>query len=253
MFNTDIDSISKAAMGKASLAATRPFCYMMRSIVAGFYLIVATILSGVTGALLKNNYSEFGSLLSAYLFATAIILIVFLGGELFTGNNMVMMMGLYTKKVKASDVIRVFVYSYIGNFIGCFILGTIFYFTGAKQDILVPYFEAVVPAKLGLTCTQLFLRGVLCNFMVCLAVLTGTRMKTESGKLTVMYMVIMCFVLTGFEHCIANMGTFTIAGWMLGGLDWAAVFKNMLFATLGNIVGGGVLLAWSLKAMSYEG
>lgn len=253
MFNVDVDSISKSAIGKASLAAGQPFKYFMRSIVAGFYIVVATILSNVTAAVLMTNYSEFSSLLGAFLFATAIILIVFLGGELFTGNNMVMMMGLYNKKVKASDVIRVFAYSYIGNFIGCFILGTIFYFTGSKQDLLIPFYGSVIPGKLSPSWIQILLRGVLCNFMVCLAVLTGTRMKTESGKLTVMYMVIMCFVLTGFEHCIANMGTFTIASWMLGGLNWILVAKNMIFATIGNIIGGGILLGWSLKAMSYEG
>jgi nitrite transporter NirC len=252
MFRVDVDSISKAAADKAALSKNRPFTYFMRAIVAGFYIVVATILSNVAAAILKTNYGEFSSLLGAYLFATAIILIVFLGGELFTGNNMTMMMGLYCKKVKVRDVIRVFVYSYLGNFIGCFILGTIFYFTGCKQDILTSYYASVIPAKLEPTWLQIFLRGILCNFMVCIAVLTGTRMKTESGKITLMYMVIMCFVLTGFEHCIANMGTFTIAAWMLGGLDWLLVFKNMFFATLGNIIGGGFLLTWSLKAMSCD-
>lgn len=99
---------------------------------------------------------------------------------------------------------------------------------------------------------ELLLRGILCNFLVCLAVFTGTRMKTESGKLIVMFCIIMTFVIAGFEHCIANMGTFTVGYLLLGGLDLALIAKSMFFVTLGNIIGGAVLLGLPLKLMSTD-
>ena len=78
----------------------------------------------------------------------------------------------------------------------------------------------------------------------------GTRMKSESGKLIVMFCVIMAFVVAGFEHCIANMGTFSIAYLLLGGLPMGLVARSMICVTFGNILGGAVLLALPLKLMS---
>ena len=77
-------------------------------------------------------------------------------------------------------------------------------------------------------------------------------MKTESGKLVVMFCVIMAFVAAGFEHCVANMGTFSVAYFLYGDIDLLLVAKSMLFVTLGNIVGGALLLALPLKLMSYD-
>lgn len=77
-------------------------------------------------------------------------------------------------------------------------------------------------------------------------------MKSESGKLVVMFCVIMAFVAAGFEHCVANMGTFSVAYLLLGGINLAAVAKSMIFVTLGNIVGGAILLALPLKLMSSD-
>ena len=75
-------------------------------------------------------------------------------------------------------------------------------------------------------------------------------METEIGKLVVMFCVITAFVIAGFEHCIANMGTFTIAGFLLGGLPVKQLAMSFIFVTLGNIVGGAVFLALPIKLVS---
>lgn len=142
--------------------------------------------------------------------------------------------------------------SYIGNFVGAFFLSFLFVKSGASHQILVDYYNSFLAAKLSAPPMQLFLRGVLCNFCVCLAVLTGTRMKSESGKLIVMFCVIMAFVVSGFEHCVANMGTFSIAYLLFGSINPVLLAKSMICVTLGNIVGGALLLAAPLKLMSAE-
>ena len=96
------------------------------------------------------------------------------------------------------------------------------------------------------------LRGILCNFLVCLAVWVGAKMKSESGKLIIIFCLIMTFVESGFEHSIANMSTYTIGYLLLGGLELKMVFTSMLFVTLGNMLGGAVLLALPLYLMSWE-
>lgn len=123
---------------------------------------------------------------------------------------MVMAMGVYTKTCKVSDMIKTWVISYIGNFVGSFILGGLFVWSNASHQILVDYYRSFIYTKLDATPMELFVRGVLCNFLVCLAVYTGMKLKSESGKMIMMFCIITAFVLAGFEHCVANMGTFTI-------------------------------------------
>lgn len=252
MLTKDVETMAGAAHSKAEICEHYPVKFFIRAIMAGFFIVVATILSNVSAAVLYPSYPQFGKLLGAFLFSIAIVLIVFIGGELFTGNNMTMAMGAYAKQCTWKQVIKVWALSYIGNFVGAFFLSFLFVKSGASHDILADYYNSFVSAKLSVPPMQLFLRGVLCNFCVCLAVLTGTRMKTESGKLVVMFCVIMAFVVAGFEHCVANMGTFSIAYLLFGSLNAAAVVKSMVFVTLGNIAGGAFLLAAPLKLMSAE-
>lgn len=252
MFISDITTISTSAANKAEVCNRQIGKYMMRSVVAGFYIVVATILSNVSAALLYQEYPGLAKLLGGFLFSTAIILIVFVGGELFTGNNLTMAVGVYNGSCSIKELGKVWIFSYLGNFIGAFLLSAIFVASGASRGILTEYYESFVFSKLELTSLELLLRGVMCNFLVCLAVWIGVRMKSESGKIMVMSMVIMAFVVTGFEHCIANMAIFSISGMILDGLDMALVMKSMFFVTIGNILGGGVLLALPLKLMSGE-
>lgn len=247
MFSKELDSFSNAAVQKYSSAKNSPFRYMTSAVIAGFFIVVATILSNVTAAVFYKNSPETAKFLGSFLFSIAIVLIVFVGGELFTGNNMTMAFGLYNKKVKFGSACRVWIMSYIGNLIGAFILGGLVVLSGCASGILTDYYSAIIPAKLEPDPLTLFIRGILCNYLVCLAVFVGTRMKTESGKLVVMFCVITTFVIAGFEHCIANMGTFIIAGFLLGGLPFEQVLTSFVFVTLGNMFGGAILFALPIQ------
>ena len=203
MLNSEVESMANSAVAKSELCSNNLGKYFIRAIMAGFFIVVATILSNVSAAVLYPTYPQFAKLVGAFLFSIAIVLIVFIGGELFTGNNMTMAMGAYNGSCSVKAIIKVWVISYIGNFAGVLIFSALFVGSGASKQIMIDYYNSFVAAKLAVGPMQLLLRGVLCNFMVCLAVLTGTRMKSESGKLIVMFCVIMTFVVAGFEHCIA--------------------------------------------------
>lgn len=252
MFSKEIDSFSNASIKKSDMSRNSPFRYMISAIIAGFFIVVATILSNVTAAVFYKNSPEAAKFLGSFLFSIAIVLIVFVGGELFTGNNMTMAFGLYNKKVKLGGTCRVWLMSYIGNFIGAFILGGLAVLSGCASGILTDYYKAIIQSKLELDPLTLFIRGILCNYLVCLAVFVGTKMQTEIGKLVVMFCVITTFVISGFEHCIANMGTFTIAGFLLGGLPFEQVLTSFIFVTLGNIVGGAILFALPIQLSSKQ-
>lgn len=247
MFNKELDSFSNAALKKYDSAKNFPFRYMTSAVIAGFFIVVATVLSNVTAAVFYKSSPETAKFLGSFLFSIAIVMIVFVGGELFTGNNMTMAFGLYNKKVKLSNACRVWLMSYIGNFIGAFILGGLVVLSGCASGILTDYYKAIIPSKLELDPLTLFIRGILCNYLVCLAVFVGTKMETEIGKIVVMFCVITTFVISGFEHCIANMGTFTIAGFLLGGLPFEQTLISFIFVTLGNMVGGIILFALPIQ------
>lgn len=120
MLTKDVETMAGAAQGKADICEHYPVKFFIRAIMAGFFIVVATILSNVSAAVLYSTYPQFGKLLGAFLFSIAIVLIVFIGGELFTGNNMTMAMGAYAGSCSWKQVLKVWLVSYIGNFVGAF-------------------------------------------------------------------------------------------------------------------------------------
>ena len=252
MYNSDVDVISNLAEKKSKYASEKPTKYLCRAVVTGFYIMVAIILSYTTGAILYPKYPEVSKVLVAATFCFAIAMLVFFSGELFTGNNFVMAVGMYKKRINLSMAIKVWVYSFLGNAIGLIIFGYLFIKSGASLSAIQYYIESVAYAKLELSVTQMVLRGILCNFIVCLAYLSGIKMKSETGKFIMMFFAVFAFIIAGFEHTIANVGVFSVAYFALGGLPMALVFKNLLWVVIGNMIGGGILLALPLVYISVE-
>ena len=163
-----------------------------------------------------------------------------------------MCVGMFKKKVNLSTTLKIWLLTFIGNSIGLIIFAYLFIKSGASLSLIQHYIEGVAYAKLELTPMQMILRGILCNFSVCLAYLSGLKMKTESGKLAMMFFSVFAFIIAGFEHSIANVGVFSVAYFALGGLPMGLVLKNLFFVVIGNIIGGGLLLGGSLVYISVD-
>lgn len=246
----DVQKVSNAAAAKAKLLENNFFKYFLRAVIAGFFIDVAMIYSNVVGNVFSGTMPEWGKFLGALVFSIAVLLISMVGGELFTGNNMVMAFGAFDKKVSWSKVGKVWGISYLGNFVGCLLFALIF--VGAGASGTRDYFAGFINNKLSIPVGEMFFRAILCNFFVCLGVLCGIKLKSEAGKILMIIMCISGFVVSGFEHCIANMGIFVTAGCMVPGLSIAAMLKSMVIVTIGNIIGGALLLAWPLRKMSAD-
>lgn len=246
----DVQKLSNAAKAKSSLLSNSFGKYFIRAIMAGFFITAAMIFCNVVGNVFSATMPEWGKFLSSVVFAIAVLLIVMVGGELFTGNNLVMAFGAYDKKVTWGEVGKVWLVSYIGNFVGCVFLSLIF--VGAGASGTKDYFAGFINNKLTIPVDQMFFRAVLCNFFVCLGVLCGIKLKDEVAKIIMIIICITAFVISGFEHCIANMSIFTTALCLVPGLSLGAIFKSMVVVTIGNILGGAVLLALPLRKMSAD-
>lgn len=246
----DVQKVSNAAVAKANLLENNFGKYFLRSIMAGFFIVVAMIYSNVVGNVFSGTMPEWGKFLGAVVFSIAVLLISMIGGELFTGNNMVMAFGAFDKKVSWTKVGKVWGISYIGNFVGCAVFALLF--AGAGASGTKDYFAGMITNKLTIPVGEMFLRAILCNFFVCLGVLCGIKLKSEAGKILMIVMCISGFVISGFEHCIANMGIFVTVGCLVPGVSIAAMIKSMVVVTIGNMIGGALLLAWPLRKMSAD-
>lgn len=209
------------------------------SFLSGIFL---TLGAGLFGLITTFNAGSLGKLLGAISFSVGLILVVFRKTQLFTGNNL-MILGLIEKSMRLGPVLRNWLIVYLGNFIGA-IAGVIvikLVFMG-NASVLGRFLE-IAELKVGYGAGESFLRGIFCNYLVCLAVYLGIVLKTTISRVIGIVIPISLFVYMGFEHSIANM-IFIPTGLSQVGFSteqWSLFLGNLIPVTLGNIVGGAFL------------
>lgn len=205
-----------------------------------------------------------GRCLAGAIFGTGLMLVVLAGGELFTGNTMIMA-AVLDKKVSIYGMLRNWFFVYIGNFLGSVFLAYMMFESGLFNGgafLLGGITIKIAAYKIGLTFLQAFYLGIMCNWLVCLAVWMASGSKDLIGKIFAIFFPIWLFITSGFEHSVANM-YYIPAGilaksnpdWVkaalehglkpeaLNSLSWGSFFLNNLFpVTLGNIVGGAIFV-----------
>lgn len=184
-------------------------------------------------------------LLGGVVFSLGLILVVIGGAELFTGNNLIVM-AWAEKKVTSGALLRNWSLVYVANFAGAFACVLLVHFSGTLgmgDGTVGETAAAIAVSKLQLPASQAFFRGILCNALVCLAIWLSYAAHSVAGKILAIIFPISAFVALGFEHSVANMYLIPIG--MLNGamVDIAGFFANLLFVTLGNIVGGSICVA----------
>ena len=257
--------------------AEMPFLKMfMLSVLAGAFIalgaIFATTVSAggmaittASGDVAFNTSLPFGvtRLLSGLVFSLGLILVVVGGAELFTGNNLIVM-AWASGKVTARALLRNWVIVYLGNFVGAIGTAGLMFFTRqytfGSNSIGIAALKTGI-AKCDLTFIQAMALGVLCNALVCMAVWLTFSARSTVDKIAAIIFPITAFVAAGFEHSIANMYFIPYALFIkifdpefiktigdkvphLDDLTWRAFWiKNLLPVTIGNIIGGAVLVA----------
>ncbi len=240
-----VERISLEAAQKINSFKNNYSAFIILSALAGMYVGVAVILSATVGAALPKPFVYGANIVQGLSFGIALSLVVMAGSELFTGNNMIMSIGLLEKTVKPFETLKFFWFNWLGNFIGSIVLGTMFILTGLANGELGEYITMTTNNKISLTVIELIFRGILCNFLVCVAVWCSKKMKSESGKIIIICMCLFAFITSGFEHSVANMTAFTM-GVLLSGGDIAIIIGclyNLFFVTIGNMLGGILFVA----------
>jgi len=244
MYSVTLEALGKSAQVKANFVKNSKGKYLTASALAGFYVGLGILLIMTIGGLLSSAGSPATKIVMGASFGIALSLVIMAESELFTGNNLVMTAGALDKKVTWKSALSIWFFSYIGNFIGSFIVGYFFVMTGATNGVVGEFVLKVSAGKMGGEFIPLMFKGILCNILVCLAVLSSIKMKSESGKLIMIFWCLFAFITSGFEHSIANMTIFSI-GLLMDHSDSVSImgmFQNLIPVTIGNFIGGAVLV-----------
>lgn len=214
-------------------------------------------------------------LLGGAVFPVGLMIIVFAGGELFTGDCL-MIMGYLDKKFSMASMIKVLVLVYLSNLVGSVLVSFLINYSGQlsySADKLGAYTIKVAYGKANMSFVAAFASGILCNIFVSIAVLMASAAKHIAGKVWAIFFPIMAFVVGGFEHCVANMyyipagmlaaqnpkfaavaeSAYGLTSDKLASINLSNMFVgNLLPVTLGNMVGAmlfvGVVLYYARKA-----
>jgi transporter, FNT family len=238
--NQTLEQVSNVAESKVQLLKNSKGKYFLSSFMAGMFIGLGILLTftvgGVSSGLPTNK------ILMGVSFGIALSLVVVFGTELFTGNNMIGVTGMLNKAITFKDMIFMWIAAYIGNIVGSVVLAIIYVFSNSASKSVVDFIVKVKVSKVKVAALpqELFFKGILCNILVCLAVLAGIKLKEETARLIMVFLCLFAFITAGFEHSVANM-TLLMMGIMYKGITLNGYFYNLLFVTLGNIVGGGFI------------
>lgn len=207
--------------------------------------------------------------LAGVIFPVGLMMILFVGGELFTGNCM-MITGVVDRKISVSHFIKNLILVYLSNFIGSLFVAILQFSGGSEglfRDEIGAYAIKVAYGKISLDGWSAFQSGICCNILVCVAVLMAACATDIIGKVVALFFPIMAFVIAGFEHCVANMyyipagmiaasnEKYVAKAMELYGLTYdqlerlnllAFLTHNLIPVTIGNLVGGSLVVAFPL-------
>lgn len=243
MYTDEFNAVASMAKTKAEFFRNNPLGYFVASMLAGVYVGLGIMLIFSIGGLLVGTPHV--KIVMGISFGIALSLVVMAGAELFTGNNLVMVAGLSLNTVGLGQVIKLWIVCFIGNWLGSIMISAIFFGTGLASGSVSGFIAAAAAAKMSVPLLPLFLRGMLCNILVCLAVWCGYRCKSESGKLIMIFWCLFAFITSGYEHSIANMSLLTVSLFAPSGaaVSLGGYFYNILVVTLGNMAGGILCVA----------
>lgn len=246
------------SVGKANNSISNLF---ILGILAGLFIAFGGFAAQIISHSIENpGLAKFAS---GAVFPVGLMLVVIAGAELFTGNNLIVI-GYMDKKITLGQLLRNWIIVYVGNFVGSIFLAFMINQSGlfnTTGGLLGATAIKAAIGKVSLPFVQALIRGILCNIIVVLAVWMAIAAKDIASKILAIWFPIMLFVMSGFEHSIANMyfipaGIFAssntyylkagkITTESLNTLNVRGLLANLIPVTIGNIIGGAMIIGLS--------
>jgi formate transporter len=250
-------------IGEKKAANTHKFQTVTAAVLAGAFIALGGFGASMASHAIENP--GLAKLVAGAIFPVGLILIVICGGELFTGNAL-LILAFLEKKITLRQMLKNWAIVYAGNFIGALTIAFLVFnsgLLGTNGGMLGGYAIKVAVTKGSLTFAQAFSSGILCNLLVCLAVWGSYVARDVTGKILIIWFPVMTFIVSGFEHSVANMYYFSLANLAklnslfvetshvsdrLGYIDLAHAVQNLIPVSLGNVIGGGLFVGMAYWA-----
>jgi len=243
--NDTLNAVQAAAAAKAATLRKTPLGYFVLSMMGGAYVGLGIVLIFAIGAPFAAAASPWTKTVMGAAFGIALSLVIIAGSELFTGNVMVMTVGLLRRTVSPRALGGVWFFSLAGNLAGSLLVAWLVSEAGVFEAApQLGFIQKTAETKMNLGASELFFRAMLCNWLVCLAIWCAMRATSEAGKLIMVFWCLFAFIGAGFEHSIANM---TLLGLSLilehpETITVAGFVHNVTWVVLGNIVSGAMFV-----------
>jgi len=242
MFRETIETVIETGVKKINNMKQNKVGYLIATLLAGVYVGFGIILIFTLGAPLAKAGSPFQPLVMGASFGIALTLVIMAGAELFTGNNMVLTVSTLARRTTWKQTLINWLLVFIGNLVGALLLSYLVKFSGLFNSVASDHLLFVTAQKkMTAPVSELFFRGILCNWLVCLAVWMSMKLKSEGAKMFAIWWCLFAFIASGFEHSVANMTVLSLAMMLPQHpeiIDLAGWLHNMIPVTLGNMVGG---------------
>lgn len=223
---------------------------IFKMILLGFFAGMFIGFAGIASTTASSTIAvpSVAKLVGALVFPAGMAMVLVAGSELFTGNNLIIL-AVLAGKASVGKMLKNWFFVYLGNFLGAAFVAVLVVYGHTPdlfQGVLAAAIVNAAKARTDLSVADAFVRGILCNILVCIAIWMSFAAKRVSGKLMTSFWPVMLFVLCGFEHCIADIyfgvaGLLTVSEYRIvaEGLTWFNfLLKSLLPITLGNLVGG---------------
>lgn len=202
------------------------------------YLACLKVAAGI-----PPDWPGLAALLGASVFPIGLIGILIGGGELITGNMMVLPVARLAGKISTARLLRNWLHVTAANLAGALWVAWCFgHYLGLTEGAVWPATRAAAEAKVAADFGRAFVSGIGCNWLVCLAVWLCYAARDTGGKILAIWFPIMVFVLVGFQHLVANMFVIPAAIWGGAAISWGQFWHNMAAVFLGNLVGGALMV-----------
>lgn len=240
-----IQNIVGQAQIKQVMAKQTPMRYTLKAIMAGFLLSIVTVFMLAIKTQFASTHNDgLINLMGAIAFSLGLVLVVLTNSELLTSNFMYLTVGWYYKAISVSKMIWIFIFCFIGNILGGFILFFLMKYAHVMTPEMTDSLTALVHKKtVESTWLNILIKGIFCNFFINIGIFISMQFKEGLAKAFFIACGVIVFVFMGYEHVVFNAGLY--AGMMffnMDGLSWLGVLKNIVFAFLGNYIGGGIFI-----------
>lgn len=235
--------VESVAMKEVLLDKAMPR-YILKSMMSGFLLTIVTVFMLAMKTQMHDALPGVVNLMGAIAFSIALVFIVLTHSELLTSNFMYLTVGMYYRTITIAKSTWLFFVCFLGNILGAFVLFIMMFFTKVMTPEMIATLTTTVDAKtIEPTWYAILVKAIFANFFINIGIYVSMQFKDGLSKTFFIAIGVIIFVFMAYEHVVYNAGLFVgMLFYNVDAMSWLGVLKNIVFAFIGNFIGGGIMI-----------